>query len=59
MRYETSLTGTGADNTGINDNTSNSGIHTHTISGSISVDSDNIYGNSTTVQPPAIAVVFW
>ena len=51
--------GIGADNTGIDANTSGSGIHTHTISGSISVDSDNIYGNSTTVQPPAIAVVFW
>lgn len=43
----------------IADETSQSGSHTHKITGTLSLSRDGIYGNSNTVQPPAIAVIFW
>lgn len=59
MLFDPSSHGLGADNTGVSTPTSKAGSHTHNITGSISFSNDDIYGKSTTVQPPAIAVIFW
>ena len=51
--------GYGGSSGAVADETSQSGSHTHKITGTLSLSRDGIYGNSNTVQPPAIAVIFW